>query len=106
MSLKSSIQDDNGRYIVAECMLDNELFTIASVYLELSLNAAQFIDILQDIARKIDHFGHAKVLWVGDFNVVINPNMDSSAVTAQVLRKRPHRNNLYSFLDDHELTNV
>ena len=106
VSLKSSIQDENGHYIVAECMLENELFTIASVYLEPSLNAVQFIDILHDIARKIDHFRHAKVLWVGDFNVVINPNMDSSAVTNQVIRKQSHHNNLYSFLDDHELTDV
>ena len=105
VSLQSSIHDEDGRFVVAECRVDEEFFTVTSVYLEPSLNATQLKDILTDVSRIIDHFGHNRVMWVGDFNIAIHPKEDSSALRQQ-FDLNAHRNVLWPFMDDHELTDI
>ena len=103
VSLKSSIQDPEGRYIIAECYVNEEFFMVAAVYFAPSLELAAFEGLLKDIASKIDFFGHPRVVWVGDFNVSINPNLDATSVLG---RHNIQRDKLLPFMDAHELIDV
>ena len=102
--LKSTVEDSEGQYVIAECGVEQELFTVVSVYFSPQTSASDLHDLLVDITVKVDHFGHTRVMWVSDFNVVLNPTVDTTTVTHH-LRKAP-RNALTAFMDNHELTDV
>ena len=79
VQLKSSVSDKHGRYIVAECAIAEEKFTVASVYLEPSLHIEEFRDLLSEIASRIAYFENNRVIWVGDFNVALSGTEDCSS---------------------------
>ena len=107
VQLISTIEDKEGRYVVAECKLNEEFFTVASVYFEPTISSDLFASLLSDISQRIDHMGHNRVLWIGDFNTALNPDLDTTTTAyhnfQSAVRKRTF---LLSLLDTHELTDV
>ena len=81
VSLVSTIQDEAGRYVIAECAVDEEWFVVVSVYLEPLLGPDQYNQILCEIAHKVEVFNHTRILWIGDFNVALDPDLDTTAIT-------------------------
>ena len=102
--MRSSIEDPDGQFIVAECQLDEEFFTVASLYCKPDLSPAEVSQLLTTIASKIAHFGHSRVLMMGDFNIVVNPKQDSNTHTSETVRHR--REVLLPFMDTHEYTDI
>ena len=103
VSFRNSVSDPEGRYIIAECCANSEMFTVASVYLEPHIEVQTFSKVLADIARVIDGFGHPKVVWVGDFNIALRNDMDSTS-TGRTYTAR--KDVLLPFMDAHELTDI
>ena len=78
-----------------------EVFTVISIYLEPQC-CQQFVSsFLHDIAKQIDKLGHNRVIWMGDFNVTLNPELDTTT-------KQTYYNKsvLLPFMELHELTDV
>ena len=103
LTFLNSIQDAQGQYIVAECGYETEIFTVVSVYLEPLMDPADYEKILKDIAKIVDGFGHSRVVFMGDFNVPLNKQLDSTTITDRNAHKRKI---LKSFLETHALTDV
>ena len=108
LSLKSSVADPESRYVIVECMQGDECFTLVSVYFEPQITLELLVEILTTIAKKVDELGHNRVLWTGDFNIVLNPQVDSTAVSqkAPTGTKARARKQLLPFIDEHELTDM
>ena len=102
--LKWSISDPLGHYIVAECCSDDEFFTVASVYIHPKLTLEELNEFLSEVAKKVDSFGHDRVLWMGDFNISLNADFDSNNPYQSTLYGK--RNALLSFMETHELTDI
>ena len=94
-----------GRYIIGECHLDEEFFTVISVYFEPSLTGEQFGDLLSEISSKVSISGHERVVWMGDFNTILSLKRDTTT-SSSVLRFKAKRDVLLPFIDNHELTDV
>ena len=80
VSIKSSIQDLNGRFVIAECCMNEEIFTVASVYFEPNLPVNEYEEMLKKIAEEVEKLGHCRVVWMGDFNVALDPTIDSTSI--------------------------
>ena len=108
LTLKSSFPDPAGRYIIAECMKGEELFTVVSVYFEPQISPDLFLDELVTIAKKVDELGHNRVLWVGDFNIALNPQLDTTATSllSRCGTRSKVRELLLPFLEEHDLTDA
>ena len=106
--LKNTIHDPEGRFVIAECQLEQELFVVVSVYFKPQLAPEQFTEILSDISQKINHFEQNRVLWMGDFNIALDPVLDTTTIYQHtqlhaVCRKREI---LHSLMDTHDLSDV
>ena len=105
ISLKDSVQDPEGRYIVAECQLHEEFFTVVSVYFDPLISDDVLSQVLSDIARAIDSYGHNRIIWMGDFNSIIDPAVDSTRTRFRAFEIQ-RRLLLKEFRDTHDLTDV
>ena len=107
IQLKSSVLDVDGRYVVAECQFKEELFTVMSIYLEPTLDPQEYGVLLSSISEKVEQLGHNRVVWLGDFNTVINPSIDTTSIyTYHNQQAKSKRTLLHSLIDTHELTDV
>ena len=107
VQLKSTVEDKEGRYLLAECQLDQELFTVASVYLEPTMDPDLFISVIDEISSRINLFGHNRVLWLGDFNTAIDLNLDTTSTHWHHRPEAQVRHSaLQSLLETHDLTDV
>ena len=103
VSVNSSFLDPEGRYIVAECFVQKEFFTVVSVYFEPSMTTSDFEATLKVITDKVAEYDHAQVIWTGDFNVVLDPHQDSTGTSHTYNRRRSI---MLPFIDAHDLTDV
>ena len=105
VTLKSSVQDDKGRFIVAECGVGDESFTVVSMYFNPETTSDELAEMLSIITIRVDYFGHNRVVWVGDVNDILNPDLDTTAIF-QSRNKHKQHNAMISFMDTHELTDI
>ena len=82
VQIQSSIKDSEGRYVIAECKLNDELFTVVSVYFEPTIDPDNYSPLLTEISSQVNIVGNNRVLWVGDFNVALNPILDTTTTAA------------------------
>ena len=102
INLISSVEDIQGSYVIAECSQHGEFFTVVSVYFKPQTTKSELTQLLSEIADKVQAYGHNRVIWMGDFNIVLNPQQDSSTGS----RAENKREILLPFLDSHELTDI
>ena len=101
--IHSSVSDKEGRYIVANCEVKDERFTVVSVYIAPNYTVDMYRSLLNEIASCIEVFGNNRVVWAGDFNVCMSKTQDCYR-DHSVFEQR--RRVLFPFLDAQELTDV
>ena len=108
IQLKKTIHDPEGRFIIAECQLEQELFIVVSVYFEPQLSSEQFMEILSEILWKSSHFEQNRVFWMGDFNIALDPLLDTTTVYqySRHAAVRHEREILQSLMDTHDHSDV
>ena len=100
----SSVVDEDRRYIIAKCEIGNQEFVIVSVYIPVHFPAVALSELLSKIADIVQDLEVENVIWCGDFNVVIDPNLDAKNTNhhpSEHSRKR-----LAAVMDAHDLTDV
>ena len=75
--LVSSISDAEGRYRLADCNFHGQELVIASIYIHPFTSAEQSTNFLNEVEAKIESFHVENVIWCGDFNALLNPQMDA-----------------------------
>ena len=69
--IHTKITDDNGNYIILDLTIDNQKL-IVNLYGPHQDNSAFF----QQISNYIDEIGNNDIIMFGDYNCVINPDLD------------------------------
>lgn len=67
-----SISDPNGNFLLLDLTVQNNRFTLASIYGPNTDNPSFF----QTVSEKIAELENNAVVWCGDFNLVQNPEID------------------------------
>ena len=103
----ATIQDPNGRYVIAECQWNQESFVVVAVYFEPHLHHQEFSDILCEISNRVAYFGHNRILWTGDFNVALDLDLDTTALAhVHAYNLIAKRDVLHKLIDTHDLSDV
>ena len=76
--VQSYHSDRQGCFIVAHICIKEEPMTIAALYLEPHLSRAGYADLLCTIMSYVSNGENAWVLFCGDFNAALDPEMDTS----------------------------
>ena len=71
--IHKQISDETGNYIILDISVNNQRFTLVTLYGPNSDNTA-FYEI---IFKHIDEIGNLDFTICGDYNLVLDPNMDS-----------------------------
>uniref|UniRef100_A0A8C5Q0C8 Reverse transcriptase domain-containing protein n=1 Tax=Leptobrachium leishanense TaxID=445787 RepID=A0A8C5Q0C8_9ANUR len=86
VTLEEVLADCEGRYLFVRCLIADTRYTLASIYLP---NVKQHRS-LADILRRLQGFAAGTLVVAGDFNVALDPRVDSStgrsSVPASILR--------------------
>ena len=106
LSLSKYVSDEEGRYIVAEVVLQKDKITVVSLYLDPHLSPDSMSSILTSIVQVMDVFDNNRILWMGDFNVTLNSAMDSTPHCHKSTYYNHKREILSEFMKVHELTDV
>ena len=64
--------DPNGNYLILDVTIENNKLTLAAIYGPNNDNPTFFSDIID----KIENIGNEKIIWCGDFNLVLDPDID------------------------------
>ena len=99
----SSVQDTEGRYIVANVSIQGEGVTIGNIYMEPGLTTERVASLLQEITGIAQTFDNTRVIFGGDFNAVLDPTRDCNAVNTSGVRRGRH---LQNAMDQYDLTDV
>uniref|UniRef100_A0A8C5LZP1 Reverse transcriptase domain-containing protein n=1 Tax=Leptobrachium leishanense TaxID=445787 RepID=A0A8C5LZP1_9ANUR len=75
MTLGEVLSDENGRFLFVKCSIAESVYTFASIYLP---NSNQH-RALASILRRLDAFKSGTLVVAGDFNVPLDPRIDTSA---------------------------
>ena len=90
------IRDTNGNFIILEIIVQKQKITLANIYGP-NEDKPQFYNNLK---QKIDELGNDNVIICGDWNLVIDPNVDTENYKSI---NNPHaRSVVVSFLDELE----
>ena len=68
----NSISDPNGNFLLLDLTVHNNRFTLASIYSPNTDNP----DFFKTVSEKIAELENKTVIWCGDFNLVLNPQLD------------------------------
>ena len=69
----SEIESDNeGRYIIVNCKFNSRELVLINVY---APNNDQ-PEFFSEIGTKLETRGNPQILWIGDFNLVLDPKLD------------------------------
>ena len=77
-TILGSRADPKGWYIVAHVEVEGEELVIVNVYLPAARELEETRTILQNISNAIEEFNSEHVVWCGDFNAVLDPNVDTN----------------------------
>lgn len=101
------ISDDNGRYVIMECIIQGMKLIIANVYLPVRGRELEKIDFLvnfEKLIRNINKENNAIIIG-GDFNIILNKDLDYFGNSRHNVQSR--FNILFEqFLDRFELLDI
>ena len=100
-TINSYVSDNKGRYLVAHVTITGEELTIVNAYLHPQMVKDEFCKVLASITEAVAKMQNERVIWCGDFNVVLDEQLDSNKPAPRwctmVLR---------ALMDDWELTDT
>ena len=100
---KKCTTDPQGRFVILNLVLEDQSLTLVSLYLEPSLTPSEITNILMQINQVVDEYGNHDVVWCGDFNVILNPELDMVNRSTSHAHKSQQLN---GFIDTNELTDI
>ena len=95
------IAHNDGLYLILGCEIDGKPVTIVSIYLPPSLGLEAVRELLVEVNCHIGVLGNSDVIWCGDFNSVLDRNLDATKV-----RTSPYSSSVSAFMEENELTDV
>ena len=97
------VLDKEGRYVVANLKVHDENITIVTVYLEPQLHLPETKKILTEITGIVAKFENTRVIYCGDYNILLDVNLDTNTSKPSSSGKVEFFN---SFIDEQELTDI
>ena len=73
---KNGYKDNNGRFLLMNCEIDNNPFTIINIYSPTKDNVSAQINFLNSIKDKIEEHGDKNIILGGDLNTYLNIEID------------------------------
>ena len=97
--------DNNGRIIVLEAEIDDEIFLLINLY---NPNTeAEQVKTLCELERMLDIFSldsYKNIIFAGDFNCFFNSNLEASG--GNLASKKKSVSKLIQLLEKHDLTDI
>ena len=103
VEVQETVIDKDGRYIVAKVLIQKESLTIVTVYIEPTIARDKHLELMTDISDLVAQFENSRVIYCGDFNMVLDPHLDTNTKTHHTAVRT---STFQSFLDLNELTDV
>ena len=97
--------DKDGQFIVANVTISGEPFTVIAVYLPPNHQVTQKLDTLNTLMSEIAQSQNTRVIWCGDFNMVLDKQLDIADPSRVASAYRiNHRYN--EFFESHDWTDT
>ena len=81
--------DDDGCFLILDISIFEDRYTLANIYGPSDKDSPEFFTKVFDI---IEDIGNRQVVTAGDFNVIMNPNIDARNYRSYASRPRSRRN--------------
>ena len=75
--LKSIRQDNQGRFILLEALVQDQKFILLNIYAPNKSDEQLFFGQIKDKLDRINIEDDCKIIIGGDFNVILDPDFDS-----------------------------
>ena len=75
--MKSVCLDEEGRFVILEALVQGQKFVLVNIYApNKTSEQISFFEQIKDELDKIDFEDHCRLIIGGDFNVILNPDLD------------------------------
>lgn len=101
-----SFHDPQGRFLLLDFELNDEVATLGSVYAPTQDRAGEQMAFLDSLQAGLETMANVTVLLGGDFNCILDPTLDKNSSTIPPASTLTYRNGLRSFMEDAMLSDV
>lgn len=99
-------RDAHGRILVIDVEVDEEIYTIASLYAPTQDKPIQQADFMDNLELIMDSMASENVVIGGDLNCILDPGLDRNSTSELPSASLVYRNRLRSFMEDRSLCDV
>lgn len=99
-------RDPNGRFILVDLVMGEETFTVGSLYAPTQDKPQEQAEFLDSVEVALDSMTGVNVILGGDFNCILNTEIDKNSLTRLTPASEPYRNRLHSFMEDRGLQDI
>lgn len=95
-----SFKDPQGRVILLDIEIHGEQFTLGSIYAPTQDRPDEQMSFLDTLQEGLESMTNVNVLLAGDFNCVLDPNLDKNSSASTPPNTNSYRNGLRAFMED------
>lgn len=98
-------QDEQGRILVVDLEVGDEIYTVASLYAPTQDKPAQQAG-MDNLEALLDSMTADNIILGGDFNCILDPLLDRNSTTALPSSAAAHRGRIHTLMEERLLCNV
>ena len=98
--------DPGGRYIILKVKIENETLLLCNCYFPTKNHQKDQISLIEDLTGVLLKYVDTPFVIAGDFNIVLNPQVEKSNYDATNVDSKNFRNALLSFLETFHLEDI
>jgi exonuclease III len=95
--------DLEGRLLIIQLIMDGTEYIVCNIYAPVSSSENDQILLLQQMSTQLAEYKDNNLILGGDWNVVLDPNIDKKSKRSTVCTNIRYRNMLVSFLEEYGL---
>ena len=102
ITINGEVCDPQGRYVMANIEFQQENFTLCNIYGPNKDDPSFYIDVFETV----DSFQNANVIIGGDFNLVLNPELDRTRGSLTTNYQQKSRGVVTEYINTNELCDL
>lgn len=104
VTVSQQINDDHGRYILLDCLIDSSRFILVNVYAPTKNHVTEQCHFLTSLQEALEPFSGENLIVGGDFNTILNPVLDKQGGRQEPVSR--YITNMIEFQEDFQLVDI
>lgn len=100
------LTDTEGRILLVEIEFQGASYTLGCLYAPTQDKPHEQIRFLNELEGKLDLLSETNIILAGDFNCLLNPDLDRNQMTSQSTNVNQYRDRIKAILEDRRLCDI